>query len=182
MNSEQPEIVLIEWERRHSSRSDWTTDMTLELMDRLQKDVVLLGHFCGYHGNQDRQIEKMIYNLLTQLREYHQDIFNSHKICQQWSRSEDAQKQVGLFKKCIIGSGFQRVVIILDNIDAIHSSEQSAFLNLIESVRSFSQRDKVVVKLLATSRSSVDTEIASLIRNVEGLVNIELDALPGERR
>lgn len=163
-DAEDSRVLTIGWDEENDS-SDWTTDITLELMGIIRTtqpicdptaivDNILMTHFCAQHQHkQEGQEEILVQGLLVQLRETHRQLFMNHQVCQQVN-SYELWKMLARY---IIDAKIRSLIIMLDNVDVIFSKHGPAtFDEFVNNLRQFLQslREKdVIVKLLLTTRS-----------------------------
>ena len=167
----------------------WTTDVFLEFMAlfeglaktnaKIANNHVLLAHLCDSKRNGVGSVETMIQDLLAQLCKHHEHVFINHKTCVKWSQAvctttkdaNNARRLWELFEQCITGSGIQRLIIMLNNVDAmVRSDDRDGFIGFLQHLCSFihrKDREPIIVKLLMTNKSHpMEARIDELLTSV----------------
>lgn len=160
-----------------NSTSQWTTDITLELMGVVSAldnnfnstgdgHSARLAYFFGQHEHEcGRHEETMVRDCLVQLHDTHPEIFSRHQICQlgcpaatgtDCTATTSPCKLWRMLERCVIDTKIRSLVVMLDNIDVIFENDgPSAFDAFTENLRrfvGFLSVERVIIKVVATTR------------------------------
>lgn len=155
-------------------QSDWTTDLSLEIIGTAQTSISRSGlktasviyHFCDPKGcNAIRTPEIVVQDLLFQLIEGH-DIFTP-AICQKYHLTREHLREAydcfdklwEMFKRGIFVSKITSLVIVLDHVDSLFAEGQRIgktkdFHSLLDNLLTVTRQDLIMMKVMVTMRRS----------------------------
>ena len=152
---------------RDDAKLDWTTTLSVDISNLATQvtGITVLFHFCAEAKIRDANTPSLaLQSFIIQLIYQHAENFSSNK-CHHHALSlrrfeqagDDFTKLWSIFAACLETSKAEYIYIIVDNIDALHSSgearddlqDMEPFLGLLDGL---SKAERPLCKILVTSR------------------------------
>ena len=152
---------------RDDTKLDWTTTLSVDISNLATQvtGITVLFHFCAEAKIRDANTPSLaLQSFIIQLIYQHAENFSSNK-CHHHALSlrrfeqagDDFTKLWSIFAACLETSNAEYIYIIVDNIDALHSSSEARdglqdmepFLGLLDGL---SKAERPLCKILVTSR------------------------------